>query len=521
MAIVVPYGDTQAHGSLACSITFRRFRNKVVMEKKPYPTQPNTPDQIAIRNKFKQAWKAYHKLSPWTVEYLRQSAKQYGWSGANLFISQYMQDEVPSTIPMNNMKEITDLSLPQPIAPDPDGIKHEFDAIIDTPHSDITLAHIFDNENIYNPGIEATAYNRSRLILSRTDPTPIDIPIDYPIILVWTDFNNVERTNLIRLPALTLQQSGSPSDTPIANVKEIVSANIQSTIGATSKQIYFEFWNVQTTTPPDVLIGTINDNENVYRPEMISPEAGQFYIAIYTYNSTSIFLTDGYQITITYKDFSDVQHDVDIIFPEMEIGPAPTASNTPILDFNQFVNGDILNTVGRYPAHIFFYFKTAAQDMTDINDMWEIADNSNSPSGAPSSPPDYLYFVDVVLNVAENITIPFGYQIWSEYLNQALGNSQVTISFPAFLPKGVGISRFFIATDGSVWADKDFTEILHIPGTPRETLFIADDGSTYWDAAMTNLAKSFVSIDISFYIADDFSLYYDLAMTNLASTPFF
>ena len=521
MAIVVPYGDTQAHGSIACSLTFRRFRSKVVMQKKPHPTQPNTPGQIASRNKFKQAWKAYHQLSSWTVEYLRQAAIQYGWSGANLFISQYMLDEVPSTIPMNNMKEITDLSLPEPIAPDPDGIKHNITAIIDTPHSEDTLAHIFDNENVFYPGAGPPAYNRSRLVLSRTDPTPIDIPFNYPIILVWKDFNDVERTNLVRLPAFTLQQSGLPSDTPIANVKEIVSANIHTTIGATSKQIYFEFWNVQTTTPPDVLIGTINDNENVYRPEMISPEAGQFYIAIHTYNSTSIFLTDGYQITITYKDFSDVQHTVDIIFPEMEIGPAPVASNTPVLNFLNIHGADILNPVGRDPLHILFYFKTAAPDMTDIHDVWEIPDNANSYSPGVNSPNNYIYFVDVVLNVADNITIPFGYQIYSHYLDPAFVDQFLTISFPAFLPKGVGISRFFIATDGSVWADKDFTEILHIPGTPREILYIADDGSTYWDAAMTDLAKAFVTVTTFFYIADDFSLYYDLAMTNLASTPFF
>ncbi len=521
MAIVVPYGDTQAHGSLACSITFRRFRSKVVMEKKPYPTQPNTPEQIAIRNKFKQAWKAYHKLSPWTIEYLRQSAKQYGWSGANLFISQYMQDEVPSTIPMNSIKEITDLSLPTPIAPDPDGIKHEFSAIIDTPHSVIDLADIFDNENVYNPGIEAPPYTRGRLEVSRSDPTPIDIPANYPIILVWTDFNNVERTNLIRLPAFTVQPSGTPSNTPIQNVKEIVSANIHSTIGASPKHIYFEFWNKQTTTPPDVLIGTINDNENVYRPEMISPEAGQFYVAMYTYNSSSIFLTDGYQITITYKDFSDVPHDVDIIFPEMQIGPAPTASNTPITDFLNDHNSQIISTVGRDPQHIIFYFKTAAPDLTDIHNVWQIADNANSDSHGVNSPANYIYFVDVVLNVADNITIPFGYQILNEYLDHSFFDQSVTISFPAFLPKGVGISRFFIATDGSVWADKDFTEILHIPGTPRETLFIADDGTTYWDAAMTSIAKSHVTIAYFFYIASDFSLYYDMAMTNLASTPFF
>ena len=521
MAIVVPYGDTQAHGSIACSLTFRRFRNKVVLEKKPYPKQPNTPAQIAIRNKFKQAWAAYHTLSPWTLEYLKESGKQYGWSGANLFISQYMQDEVPSTIPMNNIKEIIDLSLPLPIAPDPEGIKYEFTARIDAPPSEDTLAHIFDNENVFYPGAGPPAYNRSRLLLSRADTAPIDIPFNYPIILVWKDFNDFERTNLVRLPAFTLQKSGIPSDTPIMNVKEIISANIHTTIGAQPKNIYFEFWNKQTTTPPDVLIGTINDNENVYHPEMISPETGQFYIAAYTYNPSSIFLTDGYQVSITYKDFGDVEHIVDIIFPEVEIGPAPTASNTPLLDYQSYSRGNIVITVGRYPTHIYFYFKVADAGLTNIRDAWEVQDNANSSIGGAGLTPYAYYFVDVVLNVAEDITIPFNYQIFSAYIPPVPVEKEMTIYFPAFLPKGVGISRFFIADDGSVWADKEYTQILHIPGTPRQIFWIADDGSTYWDEAMTNLAKSSLIMPPAFYIADDFSLYYDEAMTDLASTPFF
>ena len=521
MAIVVPYGDTQAHGSIACSLTFRRFRNKVVLEKKPYPTQPNTPGQIAIRNKFKQAWEAYHTLSPWTLEYLKESAKQYGWSGANLFISQYMQDEVPSTIPMNSIKEITDLSLPLPIAPDPEGIKHKFTAIIDTPPSEDTLAHIFDNENILYPGAGPLAYNRSRLVLSRTDPAPIDIPFNYPIILVWKDFNDFERTNLVRLPALTLQQSGAPSDTPIMNVKEIVSANIHTTIGASPKNIYFEFWNEQTTTPPDNLIGRIHDNENVYHPVMISPETGQFYIAIYTYNPSSIFLTDGYQISITYKDFTDVEHTVDVIFPEMQVGPAPVASSTPLTDFKIATEAEVLNPVGTIPKQIVFDFKTADINMVDARSMWEIWDNENVIDIFIGSPPDYLYFLDDHADVINRFTIPWGYQIRHRYLDQNDVEKEIVLSFPAHLPRGVFLSRFFIADDTSLWADKDFTEILHIPGTPRSLLWIADDGSTYWDKAMTYLAKSFVTPGPVFYIADDFSLYYDSAMTDLASTPFF
>ena len=521
MAIVVPYGDTQAHGSIACSLTFRRFRNKVVLEKKPYPKQPNTPSQIAIRNKFKQAWAAYHTLSPWTLEYLKESGKQYGWSGANLFISQYMQDEVPSTIPMNNIKEIIDLSLPLPIAPDPEGIKHKFTAVIDTPHSEDTLAHIFDNENVFYPGAGLPAYNRSRLVLTRTDPTPIDIPFNYPIILVWKDFNDFERTNLVRLPAFTLQETGTPSDTPIMNVKEIVSANIHTPIGASAKHIYFEFWNKQTTTPPDVLIGTINDNENVYRPEMISPETGQFYITAHTYNSSSIFLTDGYQVSITYKDFSDVEHTLDIIFPEVEIGPAPTASNTPELDWESFALGNIIQTVGRHLGHITFFFKKSPVDLSDIRPAWEITDNVNSATGLANIYPDWIYFVDVVLVTADPITIPFGYSIWTRYINYELTGEEQTYYFPAFAPTNPSTHRFFIADDGSLWADPGFTEIAHIPGTPRQIFWIADDGSTYWDEAMTDLAKAFVVLAEHFYIADDFSLYYDEAMTDLASTPFF
>ncbi len=106
MAIIIPFADPDAHGSIANSVSFRRRRGKVVFQKKPHGKQPNTPAQQAQKTKFSDGWKAYHQLDSWEIEYLTNKAADLNTTKANLFLSQFLLDEIPSTIPLNQIKNI-------------------------------------------------------------------------------------------------------------------------------------------------------------------------------------------------------------------------------------------------------------------------------------------------------------------------------------------------------------------------------------------------------------------------------
>ncbi|MBA7647918.1 hypothetical protein ES703_55697 [subsurface metagenome] len=190
MAVIIPFGDAQAHGSIAKSVTFRRFRGKVVFQKKPHARIPGTPKQKIQRDKFKDAWKAFHALSNWALDYCKWKAIQYQTTAALFFLSQYLLTEIPSTIVHHFFWDITDLDLPETTVEEMQGLKFEFLARTD-PDSDLTLAHIYDKENQFADGSQSGAYDRSVIRLVNLLETPIEIPFNYPILVWWKDFSQV------------------------------------------------------------------------------------------------------------------------------------------------------------------------------------------------------------------------------------------------------------------------------------------------------------------------------------------
>jgi hypothetical protein len=96
MAIIIPYGDPQAHGSIGGSVSFRRRFGRVIFEKKPEPKQPNSQAQLDQRAAFKAASDAWYGYDAASKLYFFSRAPQLGMTARNLFISATLQNIMPS-----------------------------------------------------------------------------------------------------------------------------------------------------------------------------------------------------------------------------------------------------------------------------------------------------------------------------------------------------------------------------------------------------------------------------------------
>jgi hypothetical protein len=96
MAIVQPFGDPNAHGSLADSLTFRRSKLGVILEKKPHPRPSNTPDQIVQRAAFASAQAAWWGYDFVSKPYFNLRGVQLNLTPRNLFSRAYLLGQLPT-----------------------------------------------------------------------------------------------------------------------------------------------------------------------------------------------------------------------------------------------------------------------------------------------------------------------------------------------------------------------------------------------------------------------------------------
>jgi len=218
MAVIIPYGDAQAHGSIAKSVCFRRFRGKVIFQKKPHSKVKPTDKQKVQRQKFKDAWNAFHALDFWALEYCKAKAIQQQTSAALFFISQYLTDEIPSTTPLFGMKDITDLDLPETIGAVDLQAKFTLKARTD-PATDVDLGNIHDKQNTFVDGAVATPYDRAVLRVEQIAEGQTVFPFNYPLLVWWKNFSDVAKHNLIRLPSMTI--GGELSTDPLNTIQRV------------------------------------------------------------------------------------------------------------------------------------------------------------------------------------------------------------------------------------------------------------------------------------------------------------
>jgi hypothetical protein len=149
MAIIIPYNDPSAHGSIADSVSFRRRFNTVILQKKPHPKQPNTDAQKAQRNLFKTASTDWYSYDAWSKDYFVARGKQLGMTARNLFLSAKLKNIMPSQNPC--IGGAADAMQLQNIrATESQGVKWRAYIFI----SDFDIGWIYDTENIFHKGSE-------------------------------------------------------------------------------------------------------------------------------------------------------------------------------------------------------------------------------------------------------------------------------------------------------------------------------------------------------------------------------
>jgi len=163
MAIIIPYADPNAHGSLGGAVSFRRRFGRVVFQKIPIPKNPNTPAQQAQRTAFKNAstdWLSYNAVSK---GYYYTRAPELNWTARNLFLSAKLGNKMPDQTYIN-IREVSEGQILTPIGASsnegyfsiagrgtPNPIWH-------------TFGYINDNENVwYSNGALATQHDAIRV----------------------------------------------------------------------------------------------------------------------------------------------------------------------------------------------------------------------------------------------------------------------------------------------------------------------------------------------------------------------
>ena len=201
MAKIVPYGDLNAHGSLAGSVSFRRRYNYVVFQKKPYPKQPNSAGQIAQRTNFKSALTDWYGYDYASKEYFRLRGAQLGMTGLNLFIRAKLLNIMPSTSPIL-VKEVLDMQIINLRGTE----EYNFNWTMESWPTGWGAGGIYDTQNVFGKGmIHPTGIARRWAIKK-------DAGADGDYLFrdgIWTkliDSSDVTREIICRVPSFTVTE---------------------------------------------------------------------------------------------------------------------------------------------------------------------------------------------------------------------------------------------------------------------------------------------------------------------------
>ncbi|MCK5604880.1 hypothetical protein KAR91_23520 [Candidatus Pacearchaeota archaeon] len=320
MPILVPYGDPQTHGTLGKSITFRRWRGKVIAEKKPRVKQPNTSAQLQHRARFKEAWKEWFLLNLWELQYLQIKSAQKAMTPSNLWIQMYLKQITWSKVQNNIVKQITDMNLPAPISDVDEGIEFTYFGAADTAPPPKDMGAIWDAENNFDPGFTMSPYEYSYIEIQSPLVTPFNVPFDYPLLINWTGFDDVEHIQLIKFPELPFPKNETPSTTQMNKIKKLDSVSILQPISTGLTDIQFHMETGPSIGSYPNLIGRIFDNENILYNNNESPINAVTKIGIENETGEEVTIPEGYIIQVTWTDFADLQYQDAIYLPEIILG---------------------------------------------------------------------------------------------------------------------------------------------------------------------------------------------------------
>jgi hypothetical protein len=195
MAIIIPFADPNAHGSVANAYSFRRYYNKVVYQKKPHPVQPDSAGQLAQRAAFSAASDAWYALNVESKLYYNTRGSQLGMNGRNLYIKAALLGILPSTTPLYPV-DAFDMQIQSPASSNTTGFIIIFNAEADQ------LGSIYDNQNSFiDDTYVSSEHNGDLNIYAVTDPSLI-IPFRYCLYLRFNKYPSVMTELYVRLPEL-------------------------------------------------------------------------------------------------------------------------------------------------------------------------------------------------------------------------------------------------------------------------------------------------------------------------------
>lgn len=360
MAVIVPYGDANAHGSICDSLSFRRARGKVVLQKKPRVVQPNTAGQQEQKQWFKDTWKDWFKLDAGQIEYLNQEATKETTYPANYYFGNLKEKQEGSLVPLNYIREVTELELLDPIAPNPGDIEWFLSGSETPPLAGLYhLARIFDNANVKLAGTVMNPYTVWLfIVINQTVGDTFDFPNGYSMRIRYIRFDDQVEEVIVEFPALHLGIGeridmwvddawaiydawplvAPPLKTnpdawpptvisppvpiiPFNSAKEITALAIDSTIAAAPGDIQWFLSGSETPPLGDLYhLGRIYDNANVrLAGTVMAPYVVFLFIVINETVGTPYVIPNDYSLTFTYIDFSLAPHTVTIKFPEINL----------------------------------------------------------------------------------------------------------------------------------------------------------------------------------------------------------
>lgn len=360
MAVIVPYGDANAHGSICDSLSFRRARGKVVLQKKPRVVQPNTTGQQEQKQWFKDTWKDWFKLDAGQIEYLNQEATKETTYPANYYFGNLKEKQEGSLKPLNYIQEITEIELLAPIASNPTDMEWFLSGSVTPPLAGlITMGRIYDNQNIRLVGDIADPYTvwvfslvnqtvgdtfnipdgySMRIRYIRFDEQVEEVTVEFPAMFLdigeridlWVDdaWAMYGAWPLVAPPLKTNPDAWPPTVIsppvpiiPFNSAKEITALAIDVTIAAGADDI--EWFLISVETPPLVLLNTmsrIKDNANVHLAgDIADPYIVFMFTVINQTVGTPYVIPNDFSLTFTYTDFSLAPHTVTIKFPEISL----------------------------------------------------------------------------------------------------------------------------------------------------------------------------------------------------------
>ena len=194
MAVIIPYADPNAHGTIGDSVSFRRRFNKVIFQKKPNPVQPNTAAQLAQRAAFKTVQNDWYSYPALSKEYYYQRAPLLGWTAKNLYTHAKLLSIMPNQTNIK-VKEVLQCQLITEIGTVPGDNQLGFHSWIPTIPAYQNMGYIDDTGNVL---LGTSVASAEPTIFKMIWAMGTALPLWYGVWMQYKDWSDVTHEFTIR-----------------------------------------------------------------------------------------------------------------------------------------------------------------------------------------------------------------------------------------------------------------------------------------------------------------------------------